>query len=561
MCKATQLAAPYDLSYMVCRSGEYSTDHVEASQEMATWYWTEASETITETAKRQRTYSVGEVAPQPPRHSHRLFSSTETDSAAEPHFRWKRRTKSPLPSLRNFSSMAALGGFALLLFVGFAALQGAKPRDVREIDSMIQRISYSKAEERERLLGIKTAIQAGNAPAHRVLVLGMAESLSALLQNANVIGSIAGLCWVYEGRGIVDVQVLYKRKKVKEPLLSDEENASILKSRLENGGCHLTLEPEDVVWQNWKDVEERKKAIDNVEHLSRYKRLAKLRSLHRRRILDKLSSKYNVVVNVDLDVVEMPPVIAMLRSIDRMVADDESGAGNVVCANGFETWAIGTFRRQMFYDTLAAVDANGNWAFPTMTNSFSGVIKFAQNTFLRDILRQGRELWPMQSCFGGVAMYDYQTWGNTECDYDPDRIQYIPPHVNPVYESQTLRASLAHSESADGQRRGERWSLDPKFTLGNGDTCEHVVFQQCLYDQSGSRGQRSLKIGIQPDLVIQREALILGRVDDVTRLLDFLGRLVFHLTLVALIMLPVHRAALQFYAKQQPEIMRHIHEA
>jgi hypothetical protein len=79
------------------------------------------------------------------------------------------------------------------------------------------------------------------------------------------------------------------------------------------------------------------------------------------------------------------------------------------------------------------------------------------------------------ACFGGLAVYDYATWSSTrECDY-----------------TDTLMTN--------------GWKLSSNYKLPSGDSCEHVVFQQCLLDKFPD-----MQVGIQPNLLIGRDAALLS---------------------------------------------------
>ena len=124
-------------------------------------------------------------------------------------------------------------------------------------------------------------------------------------------------------------------------------------------------------------------------------------------------------------------------------------------------------------------------------------------------------LWPMQSCFGGLAIYDWDTWSFPDCDYDASRI--------------TLSSTQVGNDDATSHTTNGRWQLSPKYTLTGtegGDTCEHVVFQQCLraasqaVENSRMRGEHDqdyrhkllpqLEVGIMSDFVVEREASLLA---------------------------------------------------
>lgn len=497
--------------------------------------------------------------------------------------------KRPFFSLYNLFLLGFTCGMTFLAYVLVTALQGATNADVREIDSILKGFSVSGQAERQRLKEIKASLVAGDAPAPRILVVGMAESLQVLQENDPVISALSSLCWVYSGEDAdsasVDVRILYRGTKMEyDPHgsndsnngndMDDDERVLTIQGLLSQWGCRVVLEQEEIVWEGLEG-EARVKAMEEFQQLSRYKRLAKLRSFHRQHILSSPDApQYGAVVNVDMDVVQLPPILAMLSSIDRMVSDADNEAGNVVCANGFETWAFPFgYKRQMYYDTLAAIEEDGAWAYHKMSTSVSGIIKFAQNTLLRDILRQKDGLWRMQSCFGGVAMYDFDTWATPDCDYDESRIKFVPPFAgSDDAPSRQLRTVPSHAMASQLHR--QRWTLDPQYTLSGtpgGDACEHVTFQKCLRDHNRAQAKRTLQIGIQPDLVIQREAAVLGRAEDVFRVLwhlsGFLGGPILSVTLLALSLFPLWKYVKSTYfghyaaSSKSPRIKKHDHDA
>jgi hypothetical protein len=220
---------------------------------------------------------------------------------------------------------------------------------------------------------------------------------------------------------------------------------------------------------------------------------------------------------------------------------------------------------------MAAVDVNGNWEYTAYSTDSLQIVGFGQTLLLRDILRQHPNLWPMRSCFGGVALYDMATWATPECDYDLDAIHLLdgpsatddgqrttadPASIFPSLSDKTDSAPHEVAGSLNRQldqlqQPADRWTLDPKYTLSeesNGDTCEHLTFQQCLYDANrradNGGPKRVLNIGIQPELVIQRQAAILNRWEDIFHMIAAAGRIVLVATGMALMIVPFLRCLL-----------------
>jgi len=317
---------------------------------------------------------------------------------------------------------------------------------------------------------------------------------------------------------------------------------------------------------------------------SRYDRLAELRSRQRSRVLIAYSAaatttttntstsndnndnsnsnknnRYDVVANVDFDLLSLPPA-ERLSELAAAIAVDGGGNGGVsqppvvVCANGYETW-FGTKKKQqkkesngsndennisssssskntieggirMFYDTLPAIDRDGNWYYETYSRNWLQVLTFGQRRLFRRILTSGSSsvdndekkelrLWPMRSCFGGLAMYGWSTFASPHCDYVRSKI--------------SLPSSSSSSSSSPSP---SEWRFPARYTLSgtpDGDACEHAVFQLCLGEEyrqlhnnnnsqakTGGRNDDDdddgvgLVAGIHPNLIVQREANILS---------------------------------------------------
>jgi hypothetical protein len=164
-------------------------------------------------------------------------------------------------------------------------------------------------------------------------------------------------------------------------------------------------------------------------------------------------------------VTDLPPRDSLIHAIQH-VKNNRS----IVCANGYETWYLPWGKARLYYDTLAAVEADGTWWYRTYAANLWEIITFGQARLFQKLL-QSQSTHKMQSCFGGLAIYDYKTWSTTECDYTT--------------------------------RESDEWQLSTEYTLPSGDVCEHVIFQQCL-----RHVQPRLDVAIQPNLVIGRDAAL-----------------------------------------------------
>jgi hypothetical protein len=376
----------------------------------------------------------------------------------------------------------------------------------------------------------------------RALVVGLVGSLQELYQyntknDNNVVDSIGRLCssaFHRDQNGDVEVHVLYRNDhSVNYETTDPHEFQTKLRRAWETAGCHVTLVSEEDAIQQ-PDVAQ---SFLGFSALSRYKKLAKLRSLQRRLILDReatsLGPKFEVVMNLDFDVTVLPRPSTVHAAVDYVARTSQRGSkrgdrhGSIVCANGFEIWKLKLWEPHLFYDTLAAIDEQGTWYYPFYACNVFRLITFAQTSLFKRILSFGPTsnnaissssvstahsdsvastmLWPMQSCFGGLTIYDWDTWAYPECDYDESQI--------------TLAASAMEdrtpSEYTADEPEGKTWYLSPKYTMSwtrGGNACEHVVFQQCLRAAAAGSSHKpdkllladTLEIGIMPELVVER---------------------------------------------------------
>ena len=397
------------------------------------------------------------------------------------------------------------------------------------MERTLQRLQQSETNREQHLL-----------QSRRALVVGLVGSLQELYQHHtksdnNVVDSIGRFCSSShrDQAGEVEVHVLYRNDhSVQYETKDSHEFQTKLRRAWETAGCHVTLVSEEDAIQQ-PDVAH---LFLGFSALSRYKKLAKLRSLQRRLILAREETsqrpKYEVVMNIDFDVTVLPRPSIVQAAVEYVARTSQSGTsrgdrhGSIVCANGFEIWRLKLWEPHLFYDTLAAIDEQGTWYYPFYACNVFRLITFAQTSLFKRILSFGPTsndgfstssvstthsesvtttmLWPMQSCFGGLTIYDWDTWAYPQCDYDESQI--------------TLPASAMEeriqNERAVGEPEVSTWHLSPKYTMSRtigGNACEHVVFQQCLRAAAGSSHKPdkllladTLEIGIMPELVVER---------------------------------------------------------
>lgn len=444
----------------------------------------------------------------------------------------------------------------------------------------------------------KWQVDSGSATRSRkVLVVGLISSLQDLFQTTKmkgafqankVVDSISQLCTSVGNTApaSIEVNILYQRD---HKLNFDTNFPHVFQTKLQQvwkeAGCIVTLTSErDASMQRYNST-----SIPGFASLNRFQRLAKLRSLQRSMILTQYEleqKEYDVVINIDFDVITLPKSSIVGKAVDYVSAAAAAGSiadaasqssprnyererhGSIVCANGFEIWKVpllSTFRLlqpHLYYDTFASIDHRGTWYYPTYSCNLLRLLSFAQCTLFQQIFffpictdtnnirkpvnvpklsvaASPNKLWPMHSCFGGAAFYDWNSWSFPHCDYDASQITLT---LNK--ESQNDDKNKKNKSS---RKESKIWRLPPEYRLKgaeDGDACEHVIFQQCLRAASTSAQQNRekssdrqkqkhqflgsrLEVGIMPDFVVEREANLLStreaRLTFAVVLMAFLG--------------------------------------
>ena len=398
-------------------------------------------------------------------------------------------------------------------------------------------------------------------PQSSVLLLGLVKDLRDVIgegeratefggigmgRGGGVLGSMEKICTLYSTErisdksrsknGSVGIWITYAQEgdtstsadpehDNKEEEEESPSSVDVIRNRLEQSGCsEVILEREDEVTKR-TPKNENSKALDG--EMSRYERLAMLRSQQRRRVIDRLGSegavddddrpRYDVVANIDFDLLSLPILDEFVSAAEAVASVEARGKSDadadqqsrshhsslVVCANGY-------------YDTLPAIDDNGNWYYQTYSRNPFRVATFGQGRLYESIkaytgdtsttLRH-HPLWPMQACFGGVAMYGWGAFSSSHCDYVRSEIS-LP------------------SQHADEESQQRKWQFPKRYTFSgtaDGDACEHAVFQLCLAEEYQQRrilhnDDSSLVVGIQPGLIVSREANLMSTDDAMTAL-------------------------------------------
>jgi hypothetical protein len=175
------------------------------------------------------------------------------------------------------------------------------------------------------------------------------------------------------------------------------------------------------------------------------------------------------VLVIDTDLKELPAAVYVERALRRLRRPRAPG---LQCANGQQ----GHKHRATYYDLFATVLADGTMPMqrivhPNTSRSDGDKMKVELTKTIKDTVVG--QLFPVQSCFGGLAVYPAALYFAKECKYT-------------------------------GGARGEKYSImsytkqRPKQPH-QGFACEHVHFHQCLRRQL--KGETWGAFGIDPMLV------------------------------------------------------------
>jgi hypothetical protein len=364
----------------------------------------------------------------------------------------------------------------------------------------------------------------------RILVIGMAATLEDVFRDKTISGikndvfdALYQLCSsIRTDLGDhIEISILYHQDKSSNHIYGDSNyfHSKLIKEWTA-AGCFVTLMSQDILIQSSSLNPE------SIIKMTRFQRLAKLRSLHRSWILQRLKeeqSNFDAVLNIDFDILSLPRLSVINAAINQLIRDAgnlHKHHGQILCANGFEVWNLpfmSLFKLQrphLFYDTFAAIDAKGDWYYPSYSCEILHIISLSQWTLFQKILffpfcsggtqrktsydETKSSFWPMQTCFGGAALYDWNSWSFPKCDYDAKEISV--------------------KERADNSDHFVTWKLAPKYTLSgtfDGDTCEHITFQQCLHrasniiEDDGTPLLPRIDVAIMSNFVVEREASLL----------------------------------------------------
>ena len=230
----------------------------------------------------------------------------------------------------------------------------------------------------------------------------------------------------------------------------------------------------------------------------------------------------DAVIVVDLDSIHIEDVNIAIQATERVIqaSNGQSSAGQasdkplqqtpaegmILCSNGYEVYKLGprslsnylgidlsvSVSPRLYYDTFASIDSEGDCWHDSFGQNIRQILTFGSARlfekihdyrtpitssnrhpsvadFRDNVISTGGEefFYPMRSCFGGVAFYDFRTWASPECDYISNGNETSP-------------------------------------VKNKGDVCEHVTFHQCVTQNGSASSDRVVQIGITTNLTVER---------------------------------------------------------
>lgn len=126
-------------------------------------------------------------------------------------------------------------------------------------------------------------------------------------------------------------------------------------------------------------------------------------------------TKYHAVIVIDIDV-EIPCAKSIKEALHHLQRYD------VICSNSFE---INEDGKKQTYDTFPLVTSSGQHMFPKFflagPEQMLGYAPLdgrpSQEEFFR-VVAETAGVYPVRSCFGGLAIYRYDAWALPQCTYN-----------------------------------------------------------------------------------------------------------------------------------------------
>jgi len=205
-------------------------------------------------------------------------------------------------------------------------------------------------------------------------------------------------------------------------------------------------------------------------------RISRLRDFMRNQlrvsVVNTGTTSRNVVLLVDFDLEKFPDIVLLRAHIWR-VAHSKSQF-QAICANGKTAYRLRIWKGLKYYDVFATVLQNGSYPFQVITNPKTPATERDQlvKTLTREIDEAASLIYPVQSCFGGMAAYQTEFYFDRRCNYTSE-----------------LTRTNKHSVYMPEQK-------------SVGFPCEHVSFHTCLARvRNLAEGQQPFAIGIAKNLI------------------------------------------------------------
>jgi len=261
-----------------------------------------------------------------------------------------------------------------------------------------------------------------------------------------------------------------------------------LENALNQQGCqNLIFEPESMYRLQEAGYKGLEKRVDKI---------AAVRSAQRQSILKyvrQFGVKFDVLFNIDLDLVQMGTLDSVLASLMRTYKGDGK---TIRCANGYQMVGDEPNKHALYYDSFATIFEEGTWLYwkgrrkyiPPKTRKGLRIVPRRDQTELLNYLTGNAVpeelkpwLWgepqglivPVQTCFGGMAFYPFKLWSEPKCDYVQERMNFSVPRIYKRIKNE------------------------------EGEVCEHVTMQLCLRDEFQQRNQ-SVALVIDGDNLCER---------------------------------------------------------
>lgn len=227
-----------------------------------------------------------------------------------------------------------------------------------------------------------------------VLLLGLTRDLTAV--TPHVLRTII-YHWCASARLVREVQFVVG--KTLPPALSVGALAGLSPSEY----CEVTvkLQPASLSESRTAHTSGESPAALNT----RVERIAAIREWQRvelRKRAGELTDSWIVLVDVDHDIRVLPHAGALGSALQRAKADKWT----LLCANGVEPSL--NQDRLTTYDTFPFVGTDGFWFYKDRE---AGRRQFDKIAWLGDV-------YPVSSCFGGMAIYPFDVWMEPRCSYN-----------------------------------------------------------------------------------------------------------------------------------------------